>query len=114
MVMLGDGVNDSAAIARADVGVSLDHGADLAQQAADMVLLRGRLHSLISTRQISELLIRRVHKQSKLIIGANSAFMVMGLLGAPAPLLALLHDATTVATGVAALRPFLEDSAQGR
>ncbi len=109
VVMLGDGMNDSAAISRACVGVSLDYGADLAQQAADAVLLGGRLESLVDARRISERLIRRVRRQSALIIGANSAFMAMGLLGAPAPLLALLHNATTVATGVSALRPYLPE-----
>ncbi len=75
-----------------------------------VILLEGRLHALLDARQIALGMARRIRLQSAAIIGSNTVFLAMGLLGAPAPLLALLHNATTVSAALLALRPYLEHS----
>lgn len=111
VAVIGDGMNDSAALAYADVGVCLDHGADLAQQAANVVLLQGNLDGFVRAREISERLQRRITRQFSIIIGANTAFLAMALMGAPAALVALLHNGTTVLTSAMALRQLLDEAA---
>ncbi len=114
IAMVGDGVNDSAAISCADVGVSLDHGADLAQQASDLVLLNGHLEGLPDIRLISELTLQRTRNNFVFIVASNTLFMAMGLFGnAPAALLAFLHNVSTVATSLSSLRPYLKDTGAG-
>ncbi len=54
VMMCGDGINDSPALANADIGVSVKDGTDIAMDSADVILTNNDMNSLISLIQISK------------------------------------------------------------
>ena len=96
VLMVGDGLNDSAALSAADISVSMGDGADLSKQVSDILLLSDSLTSLLELNNMAHKLNRKVNANVTTAITVNTSLICMGLFDLmPAKILSILHNLTT-------------------
>ncbi len=106
---MGDGLNDSVALAYADVSVSFANGSDIAREIADVVLMNNNLASLMEALNIAQDTKKLIDQNTLLVVAPNLVALGLASTVGLNPLVAtVVHNGSAIAAGLNSLRPLIQ------
>ncbi|MGE5657969.1 MAG: heavy metal translocating P-type ATPase [Actinomycetota bacterium] len=110
VAFVGDGINDSPALAYADVSVSFASGSDVARETADVVLMENDLRGLPEAIAIARHAMQVIHQNTAIVAAPNLAAMALAVAIGIDPLAAtLVNNGSSVIAGLNGLQPLLRE-----
>jgi Cu2+-exporting ATPase len=114
VAFVGDGLNDSVALAYADVSVSFEKGSEVARETADVVLMNDDLSGLLEAIAIAKETKNLIEQNTMLVAGPNLVALGLASTVGLHPLIATaVHNGSAIAAGLNSLRPLVQHQLEG-